>query len=201
MQNFSMIYGSQTFKGSSGKVNVFAMLGDGSHRKEFPDKMYKKVQSQRIHAGLTETDTHGMFYPTTYEGEDGGVLAIKASATRNGTPWADGMMFVCLRESAPLVKIEVTLPQHRQAAHDRLVAFSGRGDIVFKGELHEHGIVLFNNELRNYFIQEELDELFEVTTLLEGTAKPKMVTIRTPKGETKIIEEPRQAGRRLRIRR
>lgn len=201
MQTFSMTYGNQTFKGSSGKVNIFAMKGDGTNHKDFPDRKFKKGSSQRVAASTSGTEIHGMFYPTSYEGEEGSVVMIQASTTRGGKAWADARMFVCLRDTASLIAIDVNLPSHSDAALDDIRAFAGRGDIIGKKELKKHGIELYSNELSNYFDKEEIEELFTVTTLLKGSAKPKMVPVATKDGETKMIQEPRQASRKLRIRR
>lgn len=201
--DFKVTYGSQTFKEASNKVTVFAMVGDGTNKRQFPNQRLEQVRGSgtRHSAAVDGYEDHGYWNQAEFKNEDGTVMCIQASTTLRGSPYNNGAMFIALRADAPLIKVNVNLHPNRNAVHTKLPAFIGRGDILPTSELSDYGVVLYRNYINSHMNQEELDELFEISTLAPGVDKPDLVTIVGDQGEVKRVAVKPEDPRRIRIRR
>jgi len=203
MDVIQLIHGSQTFKNASSKVNVFVMRADGTAKRDFPNKQMSSVKgtSTQTPAALDGFADHGKWYGTRYEAKEGAILMLQASTTYHGAPYNNGCMLLALRENAPLLKVDVITPPNNNATYQRVPAFSGKADSITVEESKDYGIVMPKNFINNYFDEEELEELFDVSILTEGTRRPEMMSVRNEKGRVRKVAVVKEGGRRVRIRR
>lgn len=133
---------------------------------------------------------------------EGTVILLQASRTNNACPAADGWVFIRLRESGPKLQVFLNLVTGPESVlGDRLVVFSGNGDVLAREELDVLGFHLPGRKAENYLKAEEVDELFTAVEISPGTAsRPSYVRIATAKGvEVKAVAA--EPIRRMRIRR
>ncbi len=203
MGSLVVMYGSQTFRSSSAKIHTFVMVGDGSNRRNFPDTalnaMHLPPSSTKVMAANTGSDEYGAWFSKKYESKDGVVMALQARTTRNGLRYNDGIVFVALRDTGPLLSIQVNLCPDRKAMLESISVFQGRGDVLSFGELSDYGIELYPSYVNTHMNPEELEELFDIRTLTPGGEKP--VTVEVTKGgrKTRVHVVPVKS-RRIRIR-
>lgn len=199
----TVMYGSHTFDRGSSRVSVVVMKQNGTGDKELPSTYLTKVSggSREIPASTDGYAGHGKWYLDNYFSTPGRVIRIQAGNSSNGSPVADGIVLILLRDDAPLIRVRVNLRANRLATYNQLPVFVGRGDVLDLGEYEDHGVVFTERYLRNCANPEEIKELFEVDVLEAGTAKPTMVEVRRPdKSVTKVAVAPEPA-RRIRMRR
>jgi len=204
MSVIQLLHGNQTFKNTSTKINVFVMRADKTDKRDFPNKHLEQVKGtySAVPAALDGYKDHGTWYNTRYTPQDGRVLLIMANTTYHGSPYSNGAMLVCLREEAPLLKIDVNNNAfNANAVHQVVPTFSGNADILTLDEVEDYGIVFNHNFINNYFDEEEVDELFSISVLSRGTPRPKMLEVRTPEGSVRKVAIGAEGSRRIRIRR
>lgn len=203
MSVIQVLHGNQTFKNASTKVNVFVMRADGTDKRDFPNKVIQQVKGayNAAPAALDGYKDHGMWYNTRYESQDGIVLMVMVSSTYHGNPYANGCLMLHLREDAPLIKVDVNTTYNANAVHTNIPAFQGKADILTLDELEGYGIVLNRNFKNNYFDEEEVEEVFSVNTLSQGSKRPELLTVKTPEGNVRKVPVVKENGRRIRIRR
>lgn len=198
-----LVHGSQTFKKASSKVNVFIMRADGTNKRDFPNKQLSSIKgsSTQTPAALDGYADHGKWYGTRFESKEGAILMLQASTTFQGSPYNNGCLLLSLREEAPLIKVDVITTPNTNATYQLVPAFSGKADILPVEEAKDYGIVMPKNFINNYFDEEELEELFDINTLTEGTRRPELIAVRNAKGEERKVSVVKEEGRRVRIRR
>lgn len=204
MANLTVMYGSQTFSNSSAKIHTFVMQRDGTDRREFPDKqlMAQKAggSSNKFLAAINGVADHGVWYRKTYEAKNGVVMALSAKTTRNSAPYNNGVMFIALRDTGPLINVNVAICPNRNAVYESILVFQGNGDVLSDEDLENYGIVLPRTVARNTRNAEELEELFTVTTLSPGEARPQTIEVRESNGKVRKVQIIPEKSRRIRIR-
>jgi hypothetical protein len=192
--------GSQTFRRSSGKLSAFVMKCDDSHRRELHSKVLTANGSGTyIKAHRNDLNEHGTYVAKTFEAKEGQILCLQAQTSKGGGPYSQGMLLIYLREDGPLLTVDFLPIPDRDSSIERIEVFSGRGDILTKDELPEYGISLNKIQLKNFFDQEELDEVFDIKVLDEGTPKPTKKVIKDAEGNDHVIRVPSKARRKIRI--
>jgi len=131
------------------------------------------------------------------------VILLQASWKRNGASLRDAVVFVRLRASGPLLNVVAFLPQARESRlGDRVVMFTGRGDIMDAEELRVLGIEVPHRFQDSYMNAEEIAECFEVTEVVsEAVPRPVIARVATGDGKVHLTEMPVAPRRRLRVRR
>ncbi len=201
MSTIQLVYGSQTFKNSSTKVHCFVAPTKENARR-FPDSVLDKVGTKsRASASTDGYEEHGVWYTSKLASENGVVLMLQASSTRLGASYNNGCVVLALRDDGPLLTVRVKPLPNELAVYSEVPAFVGRADILQRSDFDDYGVFLHNSYIRNHFAEDELEELFDIVMLDHGQQeRPQMVTVTTPKGETRKVSIPKEMQRRIRIR-
>lgn len=132
---------------------------------------------------------------------EGTVIALQATRTRNGMTFAEGAIFLRLRNDADHLMITSILPIGPEGRlGDRIQVFQGAADVLTADEICILGLHMPSHYRKRYFNQDELDELFCVEVVRKGAvSKPQLVALSTSEGPVvRIIGQ--EEGRRIKIR-
>jgi hypothetical protein len=202
-----IMFGEQTFSGSTAKVTVQALilqdLKDGRHTsKMFPSKVLKKHgHGSAEMASIDHDGRHGQWYRHALIAEDGVILFFTGSAYVSRRPMYDAGAIIRLRQSGPFQRVRFVLPTEPSATFQSLPMFTGRGDLLTPKELEELGYAINRGQIDTFFDEEELEEALIVEEL--GAAiedKPTLMTVRQNDGSESVLEVPSAPKRRLRRR-
>ena len=160
------------------------------------------LQSKEYHQATRYRDIGGGFTRQRVEHAQGTLILLQVSRTRNAVPTADAAIVLRLREGADLLSIAVRLPVGPESVlGESIQVFVGSADIMSPADLKLMGIKVPNYFRDRYMVQEEIDDLIEVSVVRAGTiSKPTLQAVATSEGVVIAavgVEEPR----RLRLRR
>lgn len=144
----------------------------------------------------------GGFTSKVVSHDEGTVILLQSSRTRNRVRVADGAIFLRLRSTAPKIMVRSILPTGPESIlGDRFIAFIGNADVLTLEELKALGYEIPNKWANGFMQDDEIAELFMTEVLAKETAaRPTFVRIATSTGvEVRAIQPER--ARRLRIRR
>lgn len=194
-------YGRINLRNQGGMVACFKL--------EPPFKWVSAANSGRMRQGtrtsVSATDEPEIgkgFTSQVVEHPEGTVIMIQAGRTRRGAPIADSYLFLRLRSSGPCTHVQFKLPVDDTCLlGDRIVAFSGRADVMTYEQLRVFGYDMPATRQAAYLSEEERDELFVIGEIAPETApRPGFQAVITNRGvrtEAVSLEAPR----RLRLRR
>jgi len=200
-ETVTLIHGSQSFSGSSAKINVFCLKTDGTAGRCFPSEVLTKETYRKVPASVDGLAVNGVWHHAMYKAMDGVVLMIQAGTTLHGRRYNDAIQILALRSGAPLIAIDCNIPENRLAVTSQCRCFCGRADIINPSELEDYGIVLNRSFVIDHTAADELSELFavrEIAPALEG--RPKAVVAQLADGNTKKVLVPAAPKRRIRLR-
>lgn len=190
-----------------GKVNLKDAGGTlGCFRIEPPFQRMPAAQVGRRHGNPSSQPASiypaagGGFTTSNVGFDDGTVIMIQASRTRARMRYADGVIFLRLREQAAYIIVKNLLPTGRDSLlGDQFVAFAGCADVIGVDELKSMNFEV-PRMLNGYLEQDEIDLLFRVETIREAiTPAPSLVRVATSRGvELKAMAT--EPVRRLRLR-
>lgn len=202
-----IMHGSQTFRNTSSKVNVFAFNIEkvsGVQARTFPSTlMHVLGRPTKAPAARDQFADHGQWYTSRLEHEEGVILMVQATNTMEGRPYSGASCVVRLRAEAPTITVNAALPSHPNSVYNVLPSFVGNADRLTVKEAVALGCVFTAAYIDNYLSdEEEFDECWEVLGLNEGTSpKPTVEKFKTVTGETKAVVVGSQPRRRIRVRR
>lgn len=196
-----VMFGSQTFRNGSSKVNAYCFKEDGM--RTFPSNILKKHgSSEKFYAARDNYADHGEWFKHRLVAEEGTLLMVTLSVTYNGSPYADAAVAIRLRPDAPLIQVKGSLNQDRDAAFESMVLFLGNGDVIDADEARLLGAQINQGFENRYMDPEEVEEIIEVQTVMDGkTDKPQVTKVRNRDGEERGVVVPKGAKRRIRVRR
>lgn len=160
------------------------------------------VQGTQYAAATRHPEVGGGFTTKSVAHDEGTVILLQASRTRNRMRTADAGLFLRLRSSAPKIMVRTVLPTGPESVlGDRFISFIGNADILTLEELKALGFEIPRGWVSAYMQEDEIGELFLFEELAKQTApRPTFVRIVTANGvEVRAIQPER--ARRLRIRR
>lgn len=197
-----LAFGSCTFPHGSTRVNTYAFHRnqEGQTTRVLPGVVLDKdsrARGTRQEAG--QGGDHGYWSFSDYNSRDGQILMIQASTTKYGKPWSDGAVLVRLRDDAPLIQVTVHTVTARANLLPHIQVFHGRGDVLTVREANKSGAKLDLNFIERYFNHEEVEELFSVRELAEGSPKPTTKTLAI-NGKEKTVTK-RSGRRKIKLRR
>lgn len=222
MTQITVKHGSATSKSWSCRVFVNLLDLDTSGTVRLNAKM-DTVNNQ----GMTYTNQvnpgNGSWYGGIYEAETGQIVMVKALQHFMKAQSAMSVLPIRIRDDGPMLVVKGVFPTMREfPGGDNVMLFSGRGDILKKGDLKILGYkdCVHPNDWRNGFDAEEREECFNVVTFVNviGYApQPDFVVIKergkvvgakaVPQMRQRRIrihakpDEPEEAPRRRRVRR
>ncbi len=160
------------------------------------------LKATQYAAGTIHPEIGGGFTTKTVEHEEGTVILLQASRTRNRVRVADGGLFLRIRKSAPRLMIRSTLPTGPEGVlGSNLIAFAGNADVLTREELRALGYEIPRGWVSGYMQEDEINELFTVDELVRGTApRPTFMRVATSSGVS-VLAVQAERPRRLRIRR
>lgn len=195
----SLVWGKQVFDRSQMKVHAFAY--DNTGNTVFVNKKLDQVQRLQKHLASTDGyEEHGAWYTESIKSENGVLLLLRCSSSRNGSPYSQAGVFLELNNHAPLFQVSVALPPHRLALQDSVNAFIGNAFILTPEEVEDRGYVVKRSLVSNFFEQDEIDELISVTEILPGASKPELTEVVDSDGKVKNVLIPAKPKRKLRMR-
>ena len=195
-----LCYGSQSFKNSSSKCNVFALAtqkGPRNKQRAFPSEVLEPAPNTRRHhrtgkivpdtipAAQDGSDANGIWYKIVLEAKEGTILLLQTSSTMNVRPYYGAALLVALRNDGPLIQVSAKLIQEPLATFNAITIFTGRGDLINPREAQQMGATLRMQYINNYFQADEQKAVFVCQTLNEGTPKPRLTTVTTADGSVK----------------
>lgn len=130
----------------------------------------------------------GSFRHDTVSHPYGTVVMLMSTALRRGVTYAQGTLFLRLREGAPLISIHAKLPvNHATTLGSEHEVFRGHADILTARDLDILGFTVPNRWRKTYMVEEELEELFKTTVLSKGKIdRPQLMSIATSEG-TEVV--------------
>lgn len=196
----SITNGKCTFRASSATIMSFAMAGNGSSARSYPGVALKEVGKSYIPAAKDGYKEHGQWTQASFYSQNGAIISIQVSIGNSVGLVAQGAIFLCLRDDADLISVSALLTPDTNSTYDKVPVFTGRADVLTQEELESYGVVLLDNYIRVYMDEEEIDEIFKVSTVAKGVKKPEMVSAVTVSG--KVLRVPVSDGpvRKVRIR-
>lgn len=165
----------------------------------------RKVRGSDNRFLLGHIPTHGDFVNSRVGHKPGTIIMLSSQWRRDGIGYADGVIFVRLREDAASWRITANLPLSHENAHGgEATVFEGRGDILSFADLATFGIVpgYAHTFEENFMSPEEVDMCFGLQQVEpERNARPNLVQVKKIDGTTQVKEVAEAPRRRLIIRR
>lgn len=196
--------GSQSFPNTSSRLAVSVAKGGNTFARTTPERSGVGIM-QHTTTELADSQDYpdnGKWHTTQMVMEKQHcIFMLQATTTVNATPYANACVAVRYREDGPLLKVIFRPAPSRSAKRETHHAFVGKGDILSVEELEKLGVTPPATYIDNYFDQEEVDALFEVQKLTEGTAKPELIEVKTPDGTTAVVTGPSRKRRKVKLRR
>lgn len=160
------------------------------------------LQSKEYHQATRYRDIGGGFTRQRVDHEQGTLILLQVSRTRQGVPTADAAIVLRLREGADLLSIAARLPVGPESVlGESIQVFVGTADICNAADLKLLGVKIPSYYRDRYMAQEEIDDLLDVSVVRAGTiAKPTLQAVATSEGVV-IAAMSVEAPRRLRLRR
>lgn len=134
--------------------------------------------------------------------EDGMFILLQSSWQRGSSFVRQGAVLLRARSDGPLLNVLAKLPIGPESIiGDKFSVFRGNADVISPEEARVHRIEVPGNYLRQYFVQDEIDETFEVRELAPARVrKPEVSLVATASGLV-VTETVAAPARRMRIRR
>ena len=210
-----LMYGSQSFRHSSSKVNVFALATTdfpANKSRCFPSDFLEPAPNAarnrrgRVAPNVTParrdgSEINGKWYKIALTSKDGVLLLLQTNSTYHARPYMGAGMLVVLRRDADMIRVDAILTTDASAAFDKIPVFVGRGDIIGHREAIQMGADIKQQYINNYFQRSEQAAAFDITIMETGTLRPQLTTVTVNGGEQKQMRIPSQPQRRLRFRR
>lgn len=195
------VYGHQTFKTSSNKVNVFAIQDDNVINRVFPSKVLTKIGLSTGVCADGFDEKHGVWYSQSYRAKNDVLLMYQFTESYRGAVSGNAAVFLRLRDDAPVVMVTAKLQPNVKATYkNSILVFSGRADVfATKEEAAKEGIVFPDSFATNYMDEEEIEELVIVQKMNNGRPPPEKVKVKTKDGKEKTIKIRKNFRRRLRV--
>lgn len=161
----------------------------------------KTIPGTGTYTAAGRLDAHKGFSMKTVEHPYETVLMFTGTRTRRGMRWADGAIFLRLREGAGVVHVYGKVPgAPENTCGDTIQLFAGNADVLTVEDCHLHGIFPPDRYVRDRMNADEMADCFDVRVLTKGTPKPTPQLVNTEDGlQYREIAAPRV--RQLRIRR
>lgn len=161
----------------------------------------QRMGTKSWHAAA-HTKTEKGFFTYQVEHNDGTVVMLVARATRNGVNYAEGTLFVRLRESAPPLRVNLTLPTAPRVTilGDTFTVFQGRGDIMQPEELRILGFQIPQKYQIAQCNPQEIADLFEWESIGQGAPKPVFQATTNSDGQVRVIATAERPVRGIRRR-
>ena len=202
-ESFTVMYGSHTFRHTSAKVTTHVFEpGSTVKLNKYLTGVATPVKgtSSKIPA-RPGSSHHGHWFRQAYAFLDGLIIGFRLYATINTGLRSNSIILVRLRHDGPFLNVKAQLPTASQATYNEVPVFVGNGDVLSPGEVIDLGVNISRHMRRNLMDQEEVEEDFKVESLNDGAPKPEFEKIKTKDGEVKVVALPKQATRRVRVRR
>lgn len=163
----------------------------------------RKLPGTRLVQGCSRNPkVNGCMISDTCIIPDGTFILMQSTWQRGAAFVRQGAVLLRTRSNGPLLNVLARLPTGPESIlGDEYSVFRGNADIISAEEARVHRIEIPGNYIRQYFVQAEIDECFEVRELApERARKPEVSLVATSSGLV-VTESVATPVRRLRIRR
>lgn len=196
-QIVSLGYGKVTFSASSASLGVFC-VSDGWVR-NLPSKLFAREGGYHRVPSSQYPDVSGWLYQESIKVPDGTILLLQVSHRSNALPVRDGALPIVMRANGPMMVIQGNIPPARESTITQgHMMFQGRGDILLPDDYEAYNFTPNKGWVSSFTDAEEVAECFNINTLSEGTAKPRVEVVENREGEAVVVRK--RPTRRIRIR-
>jgi hypothetical protein len=190
-----------------GKVNLssqlatyFAGVVEAPFIRKSAMETGQKVSGSSSKQNVSNYEGHGAIYSGKVRHNPNAVILLQTSWKRNGVGIRDASVFIRLRNTGPMLRVDAMIPTGRESSlGDRFVMFLGRGDVMGADDLEVLGIHVPVSYQRSYMQAQELAECFDLSEVFPETIPRPTIARVAVAGETRLVEMPSAPRRRIRL--
>lgn len=192
-QAITFAYGKQNYANAGGTYSAFVV--EPPFIRTLPSVKFKRQGLVQSYPTSLYPTTSGSMYLDCVIAPDGTTLLLQASHRLNGHSICDAALFIEVDAQAPLLTIHGSLVDSSEnTLGEKFLMFQGRGYVMEQKHLALNGFILSNGFISAYLHQEEIDDIYEITTMQpELSPRKELVQVESGRGEEVVAMRLRPA--------